>query len=258
MSSSIWTRCAAGSEERLLRPLRLTPWRVVEAQHHISTRKLVDSLAEHVVLEEMIDAAKPPNQVKEALHYLLATPFRYPPLPHGSRFGARRERGIWYGSTTRQTALTEVAYYRCVFLEGTRADLGIVSSQLTAFSVRARSARGVDLVAAPFASHRRAIASRTTYAASQPLGAAMRAAGVEIFRYPSARDTDGGVNIGVFSPSAFGTSKPTAFETWDCTAAREFTEFAKRDYIRRESLVVERSQFLVNGTLPMPALDRGA
>lgn len=41
MSSSIWTRCAGDSE---LRPLRLSPWRIVEAQHQVSTRKLVDTL----------------------------------------------------------------------------------------------------------------------------------------------------------------------------------------------------------------------
>ena len=43
MSSSIWTRCAGDSE---IRPLRRSPWRVVEAQHQVSTRKLVDSLDE--------------------------------------------------------------------------------------------------------------------------------------------------------------------------------------------------------------------
>jgi hypothetical protein len=47
MSSSIWTRCAGDSE---LRPLRLSPWRVVESQHQISTRKLVDSADEQALL----------------------------------------------------------------------------------------------------------------------------------------------------------------------------------------------------------------
>ena len=53
MSSSIWTRCAGDSE---LRALRLTPWRVIEAQHQLSTRKLVDSDEEQRVLEELLDA----------------------------------------------------------------------------------------------------------------------------------------------------------------------------------------------------------
>ena len=43
MSSSIWTQCAGDSR---VGPLQLSPWRVVESQHHVSTRKLVDSLDE--------------------------------------------------------------------------------------------------------------------------------------------------------------------------------------------------------------------
>src|SRR5438067_1217618 len=151
---SIWTRCAGTSE---LRALRLSPWRAVEAQHQVSTRKLVDTAEEQMLLEELIDRAKPPDMTRGKLHYLLATPFRYPPLRHGSRFGRRHERGIWYGSETRRTMFAEVAYYRFVFLAGTRADLGALTTQLTAFTVRAHSARGIDLVSAPFDAHRRTI-----------------------------------------------------------------------------------------------------
>src|SRR5204862_2427670 len=98
MSSSIWTRCAGDSE---LRALRASPWRAVEAQHQVSTRKLVDSAEEQELLEELIDRTKPPDMTAGKTHYLLATPFRYPPLRHGSRFGTRHERGIWYGSEPR-------------------------------------------------------------------------------------------------------------------------------------------------------------
>src|SRR5215831_671335 len=136
MSSSIWTRCAGDSE---LKQLRLAPWRSVEAQHQVSTRKLVDSVEEQMLLEELIDHVKPRDVTLGRLHYLLATPFRYPPLPHGSRFGGRHEPGIWYGSETRRTMFAEVAYYRLVFLDGTRADLGVITTQLTAFGVRAHS-----------------------------------------------------------------------------------------------------------------------
>lgn len=188
MSSSIWTRCAGGSE---LRALRLSPWRVVEAQHQVSTRKLVDSADEQELLEQLIERVKPPELTGGLLHYLLFTPFRYPPLPHGSRFGGRHERGIWYGSESRRTAFAEVAYYRLLFLEGTRAELGAVTTQLTAFTVHMTSARAIDLVAAPFDAHRKAIASPSRYASSQALGHAMRTAGVELFRYPSARDARG-------------------------------------------------------------------
>ena len=250
MSSSIWTRCAGDSE---LRALRLAPWRVVEAQHQVSTRKLVDSVEEQELLEEMIDRVKPPDLSPGRLHYLLFTPFRYPPLRHGSRFGARHERGIWYGAEGRATALAEVAYYRLLFLDGTDGALGPVITPLTAFTVRARSSRGVDLVAAPFAVHRRAIASPVSYAASQSLGAEMRSAGAELFRYPSARAVDG-VCIGAFVPAVFGLAKPQKFETWHCTATKERVEFAQSDYLARERQVHERAEFLVDGRLPAPAL----
>src|SRR5215208_6155464 len=107
MSSSIWTQCAGDSE---LRPLRLTPWRAVEAQHQVSTRKLVDSVEEQHLLEDLIDRAKPPDRTAGRVHYLLATPFRYPPLRHGSRFGTRFERGLWYGAESPRTMFAEVAY----------------------------------------------------------------------------------------------------------------------------------------------------
>lgn len=251
MPSSIWTQCAGDSE---LRPLRLSPWRAVEAQHQVSTRKLVDSAAEQELLEELIDAAKPPDPAGGRLHYLLATPFRYPPLRHGSRFGTKHETGIWYGSESRETAFAEVAYYRLLFLEGTRADLGTVTTQLTAFTVHARSERGVDLVSPPFAAHRAAIASPTHYGETQALGAAMRAAGVELFRYPSARDPRGGTNVGVFAPSAFGRARPRDLQTWHCTATRERVELAKRDYFAREVHAFPRPVFLVDGRLPSAAI----
>jgi hypothetical protein len=251
MSSNIWTRCAGDSE---LRALRLSPWRVVEAQHLVSTRKLVDSAEEQELLEELIDRVKPPDVTGGGLHYLLFTPFRYPPLRHGSRFGGRQERGVWYASVTRRTAFAEVAYYRLLFLEGTRAELGLVTMPLTAFTVRMRSARGVDLVSPPFDAHRRSIASPVRYAHSQALGTAMREAGVELFRYPSARDVDEGVNVGAFSAAVFGASKPHGFETWHCTATRDRVELTKRDYFERETFVFPRAQFLVDGSLPAPAL----
>lgn len=250
MSSSIWTRCAGDSR---LASLRVDAWRVVEAQHQVSTRKLVDSADEQILLEQLIDRSKPPDRTGGALHYLLATPFRYPPLAHGSRFAGRRRPSMWYGSETVRTALAEVAYYRFVFLAGTSASFGSIATTLTAFTARASSDRGIDLASPPFDAYRRSIASPTKYAASQSLGDAMRAAGVELFRYPSARDP-GGINVGVITPAAFGKAKPRGFETWHCIASHERVEFSKRDYFARGSVSFPREQFLVEGILPAPAL----
>src|SRR3954470_13516480 len=114
MSSTIWTQCAGPSR---LGDYSSEVWRVVENQHDTSTRKLVDSLEEHAVLEAILDREKPrvPPDCAEA-HYLLSTPFRYPPLRYGSRFGTVSQRSIWYGGEELETALGETAFYRFWFL----------------------------------------------------------------------------------------------------------------------------------------------
>ncbi len=250
MSSSIWMQCAGDSE---LGPLRLVAWRVVESQHEVSTRKLVRSAAEQELLEELVDRVKPPVSVGARLHYLLFTPFRYPPLRYGSRFGTRHEPGIWYGSEQQRTAFAEVAYYRLLFLEGTQAALEPLSTALTSFTVRLRSLRAIDLTAGPFATHRLAIASPVSYHASQALGKAMRTAQVELFRFPSARDADRGTNVGAFTPAVFHQATPQHFERWHCTATRNTVDFTRGDLTRtRDTHLFERAQFLVESRLPQP------
>jgi hypothetical protein len=201
----------------------------------------------------LLERVKPPARAPSRLHYLLATPFRYPPLRHGSRFGTRHEPGIWYGSESRRTAFAEVAYYRLVFLEGTAATFDLLTTQHTIFTARARTARGIDLSTAAFAKARAQIASPSRYEATQTLGADMRAAGVEVVRYPSARDVDGGHNVAVFSPKAFAGAKPKDLQTWHCVAHRGRVEVAKRDHFGAERYAFDRAQFLVSGALPWPA-----
>lgn len=255
MSSSIWTQCAAASKGRfLLAPLRLLPWRVVEAQHQVSTRKLVDTLDEQAVLEDLIETSKPADASHGRRHVLISTPFRYPPLRHGSRFGARHEPSLWYGSEDQRTLFAEAAYYRLVFLDGTRADLGSVTTWHTAFTAPMRGERGIDLTAKPFSRHRAAISSPSSHNESQAIGAAMRAAGVELFRYRSARDVEGGINVGVFAPSVFGQARPRDLETWHGAATKERVEFVKRDWLEERAFAFARAQFLVEGVLPAPAL----
>lgn len=251
MSSTIWTRCAGDSE---LRPLRSRPWRAVESQHQVSTRRLVDSAAEHDLLEAMLDDAKPPDPTGGRIHYLFFTAFRYPPLRHGSRFGRRTERGIWYGAATLRTVFAEIAYYRLLFLEGTAADLGTVETELTSFRADVRTDRGIDLTAPPFDAHEAALASPTDYTATQALGSAMRAAGVEVVRYRSARDREGGENVAVLDPAAFGRRQPKELGAWQCTASRAGVEVASRGYFERTVFVFGRAEFLVDGGLPAPAV----
>ncbi|HEX5475872.1 MAG TPA: RES family NAD+ phosphorylase [Vicinamibacterales bacterium] len=251
MSSSIWTQSAASCS---IAPFAAEPWRVVEAQHRIATRKLVDSDREQAILEDLLESAKPPLSEGGKLHYLLFTPFRYPPLPHGSRFGSRWEPGLWYGSEALPTAFAEVAYYRLLFLDGTDADLGAVETDLSAFHVPVATARGIDLTVAPFDRWRPSLASKVSYAVTQPLGAAMREAGVEAFRYVSARDAAGRPNVALFTARGFAARRPRALQTWHSIATRASVEFAKLDYFERQSHRFAREAFLVRGVMPHPAV----
>jgi hypothetical protein len=221
----------------------------------VSTRKLVDSAAEQELLEQLVDDMKPVAVGGARLHYLLSTPFRYPPLRHGSRFGSRAERGLWYGAVLSRTAFAEVAYYRLLFLAGTHAPLDLVFTELSAFTVRMRSRAGVHLDAPPFDAHRAAISSPVSYAASQALGRAMREAGVELFLFRSARDAEGGLNVGAFTPAVFRAAKPQHFQRWHCVTTRETVEFVRADLSgARTGFVYVRAQFLVDGVLPRPAV----
>ncbi len=254
MSSSIWTQCAG---EREIRPLACSALRAVEAQHVIATRKLVDSPEEQEVLEALIDSAKPPwprGLEADGLHYLLATPFRYPPLRHGSRFGTRDQPGLWYGSRQESTALAEVAYYRLLFVEGSAANLDPLEMEISTFRVRVATDRGVDLAAPPFDAFRGAIASPTSWSRSQALGTAMREAGVELFLAPSARDPRGGLNVGLLTPGPFGRRGPTGLTSWHCTTTTGGVEFVRRSLRRRQTLVFDRELFLVDGVLPRPGI----
>jgi hypothetical protein len=229
---------------------------VVEAQHRNGTRRLVDSDEEQAILEGLIDRVKPPAPVGpefRGLHYLLLTPFRHPPLPHGSRFGTRAERSLFYASEARETAMAETAYYRLLFLEGTRARLGPVTVELTAFQVEVRTRAAVDVDTPPFRAFLRALTSRRHYEAPQRLGQQMRAEGVELVRYPSARDAQHRPNVALFTPRAFARRSPRAPETWRCVATRERVELRKLDWFEEVRLHFPRAQFEVGGVLPAPA-----
>lgn len=259
MSPGIWMRCGGSSRLQLLAG---EPWRVVESQQRISTRQLVDSDAEHELLEALVEESKPlvPQDPPGGLDYLLSTPFRYPPLRHGSRFGRPDEPSLWYGSDGLDTALAEAAYYRLLFFEDTEADLLPNRIPMSAFQAVVRSRAGVDLTVAPFDAHD-AISSRTSWVESQRLGSDMRAAGVELFRFRSARDPRGGANMALFTPRAFSRKKPLGPPvTWYCTVTRGRDVSWLREGVggmeRRE---FARREFLVAGRLPAPGTDvRGA
>jgi hypothetical protein len=235
------------------RALELEAHRVVESQHVVATRKLVDSDEEQRLLEELIDKVKPPvpdGPEFRGLHYLLFTSFRHPPLRWGSRFGTVVERGIWYGAKDQATCFAEVAYYRLLFLDASSADLAPVTVELTAFVAMIRAKRALDLTRAPFAAHEDALASKTSYSACHALGREMRAADIDLFLFRSARAKKKGTNVGMFSP-AFSRKTPKQYEAWICTVDRDKVELAQKSLAHREPkrLSFPRTDFEVDGRL---------
>jgi hypothetical protein len=253
MSPSIWTRCGGRSRAQ---QLKCEPWRVTDAQSIITTRPLVDSDAEHQLLEQLIDETKPPLPTPKhaGLHFLLFSPFRYPPLRHGSRFGRRHERSLWYGSERLRTALAETAYYRIRFFEASKAQLAPHQLPFSAFQVRVATKAAIDVSSAAFAKYTARICSPTDYSVSQRLGSDMRADGVVVVRFPSARDPQHGQNVGLFTPDAFAVREPLGTpETWHCTVTRTLdVEFAHQRATTVDTESFPRRLFLVHGKFPLP------
>jgi hypothetical protein len=237
------------------RPLRLggTLLRLVESQEQVATNALVRSLDRQAVLEDMLEATKPPRRRGTGpLHYLLATPFRYPPLKHGSRFGTRSEPSLFYGSRETRTVLAEAAYYRFVFWSGmARAPAGKLDTQHTLFGAAWRTEHGLQLQAPPFDRYRARLASPTDYRASQALGSAMRAAGIAAFEFVSARDPQGGLNVALFTPAAFARKAPVSQDAWLCELSGERVRF--RAVHGGVPYDFPRTLFEIDGRLPWPA-----
>lgn len=245
-----WDACLASAKPAKLSDTLL---RLVESQEQVATNQLVSSLERQAMLEDMLESTKPRlRKGTESLHYLLATPFRYPPLKHGSRFGSRSEASLFYGSLAVKTVLAEAAYYRFVFWYGMAAPpTGKLDTQHTLFGAAYRTQQGLRLQDPPFAAHHALLASPSDYSASQALGAALRAAGIEAFEFVSARDPEDGINVALFTPKAFAKKEPVSQEPWLCEVTGERVRF--RAARERDIHDFPLATFQVESRLPWPA-----
>jgi hypothetical protein len=248
--SEIWAAC---SERAAPVTLGGPVFRLVESQEQVATNSLVRTLAEQALLEELIEASKPrlPGPAI-ALHYLLATPFRHPPLPWGSRFGRRFEPSLFYAARSIATVLAESAYYRFVFWSGMAAPPPApLDTRHTLCSVSIDTSRGLHLQHAPFDEHATSLCDRRHYGATQALGSAMRDAGIEAFEYRSARDPQQGLNVALFTPAALGSPKPDILDEWLCQTTAERVSYYSRSGGGVREFPLET--FQVDGELPLPA-----
>jgi hypothetical protein len=215
MSSSTSTPDALSSDARTLAGIC---WRLVEAQYHVSTLKLVDSVAEQELIEDLIEMTKPPLPLEcRDLHYLLSTPFRYGAVyPSGSRFRrAGMTEGVFYASETPKTAVAEMAFYRLLFFaESPNTPWPANAAEYTAFSTEYRTKKAIDLTKGKYGADRTKWTHVTNYSHCQALAEIARAARIELIRYASVRDPGHGVNFALLTCRAFAHPKPTDQQTW--------------------------------------------
>ena len=206
---------AAGSEA-----VELTLWRAVEAQHVVSTMVLVDTRDEQRLLEDLLEAAKPALPPGTGhLHYLLATPFRYP-APRGSRFRGPADPGVLYGAEEQRTACAELGYWRWRFLLDSPELELLDAAPQTVFRLLAAGST-LDLREPPWVADRAHWTDPVSYDRCQALGAEARDAGIEIVRYESVRDPAHGACAALLHPRAIGHPAPLVQEAWYLLVTRE-------------------------------------
>jgi len=227
--------------------------RLVESQEQVATNQLVSSLERQAVLEEMLESTKPPLRPgTERLHYLLATPFRYPPLRHGSRFGRRHESSLFYGALGERTVLAEAAFYRFVFWYGMATPPPRkLDTQHTLFAARYQGCNGIRLHQPPFENATSLLRHPADYNATQALGTAMREAGIDLFEYRSARDVEAGLNLALYNARPFTRKMPSRQDAWLCQLTADHVRFRRTgDGVLHEFTL---GQFQFRGRLPLPA-----
>ena len=197
-------------------PYRRRVFRMVEAQHRISTSRLASSILDEERLERLVEAVKPPIPVEARnLHHLLATPFRYGHRSE-SRFRRSGDRpGIFYASEAVTTCLSEMAYWRLRFYAASpSARLPESTTEHLMFSVALNARQALDLTRDPFDADRSKWIDPVRYSACQRLADKARKIDAQLIRYKSARDPGDGRNVAVLRPDCFENPVPTAEGTW--------------------------------------------
>jgi len=221
MPSTTWTRAALSSSAQQLSGLC---WRIVEAQHHVSTLKLLDTLDEQRLLEGLIESTKPvvPPECRH-LHYLLFTPFRYGAVyPTGSRFrSAGLTEGVFYGAEAVETAIAEMTFHRLLFFaESPHTPWPQNPAEYTAFAAEFRTQKAIDLRRGRFRTQSAAWEDPVDYSQCQALAEAARVAAIEIIRYRSVRDPKHGANLALLTCRVFKKPQPVSLQTWRIRLSR--------------------------------------
>ena len=214
MALPIWIPDALRSEAA---PIKQTFWRCVEAQHVVSTLRLVDDLDDQALLEDILEDTKPPVPLAcEGLHWLYLTPFRYGVYPGGSRFRrAGHSDGVYYISEKQETAVIETAFHLLLFYaDSPETPFPRQPTEHTCFDVPVAANRAVDLTAAPFAKVAKLWTDPNDYGPTQALEAAARVCDIDLIKYASVRDPHHKPNAAMLTCTAFAATRPSRQNTW--------------------------------------------
>jgi hypothetical protein len=195
---------------------RHTIWRMIEGQYRPATMKLVDSLSEQALLEDILDRSKPPVPTEcQRLDYQFKSPFRYGKYPHSSRFRrAGRTPGVYYGAEHSITAAIEFSWARKAFFQASpNTPLPQNPIQLSAIQAEIVSNHMIDLTWPDIA----ALGPWTDPDDYEPccaLADQVRKDGGQVIVYASVRDPDAGRNVAVLTCDVFGQDAPIGLQTW--------------------------------------------
>jgi hypothetical protein len=214
---------------------------MVQQQGIHALAPLVEDLEQLARLEALVETSK----------QLLTTPFRYPPLRYGSRFGGRESRGMFYGSRSRAGSLVEGAYYALLFWEGMQdPPNSAIRRRQSLFSVLINTSRGLQLQTLADDTAQSALRDPRLYGPTQRLGHWMREAGIEAFEYLSARSSELLLQVGVFTPAALASTPFDQVEI-TCEINGDHASFLSHDDGTMHRF--PRELFLVDGELPQAA-----
>ncbi|WP_291834441.1 RES family NAD+ phosphorylase [Limimaricola sp.] len=191
-------------------------WRVIEGQFRSATMRIVDTDAEQAVLEQVLEASKPPVPEEcRHLDYQFWLPFRYGCYPRASRFRrAGPTPGVWYGAEAPLTAICETIWGKLAFFAASPGTaLPRRPIEHTAVRARIKTPFALDLTAG----HMRDRGNWTDpddYTDCLALADDARAIGGEAIRYASVRAAEPGINVAVLRCAAFAQPRPVARQTW--------------------------------------------
>ena len=103
--------------------------------------------------------------------------------------------------------MAEAAFHHLAFfLASPGTPLPRNPQERTAFRVPVRTSLALDLTAPPLACDRTAWTHPTDYASCQDLADRAREARIEVLRYESVRDPEGGANLALLSPAVLAAT----------------------------------------------------